>query len=237
MATSNSTLSPIERNTDFAAELLINRVMNGQLETINGKTINAASRLMATRHDATAFSCDVLAENVAWGKTIVQGTQNALTELVDQVKKIRETFSVDDASVRNSDIASSYVDQLNAILQTEVNGLKVLNGSGTGLDLNIGINSQDFINIGNANVLSGSAFSTLYTNLSITSGSDYSTISDYCDKAIEELYGAIANQGVKYKILDNRYVMLNDLASSYHDASDDQAVNMGGSMSVLNAFS
>ena len=235
MATSNSTLSPIERNTDFAAELLINRVMNGQLETKNGKTINAASRLMATRHDATAFSCDVLAENVAWGKTIVQGTQNALTELVDQVKKIRETFSVDDASVRNSDIASSYVDQLNAILQTEVNGLQVLS-SGTGLDLNIGINSQDFINIGNADVSSGPAFSTLRYNL--TNGvSGYSTISDDCDKALEELFGAIANQGVKYKILDNRYVMLNDLASSYHDASDDQAVNMGGSMSVLNAFS
>lgn len=235
MATSNSTLSPIERNTDFAAELLINRVMNGQLETKNGKTINAASRLMATRHDATAFSCDVLAENVAWGKTIVQGTQNALTELVDQVKKIRETFSVDDASVRNSDIASSFVDQLNAILQTEVNGLQVLS-SGTGLDLNIGINSQDFINIGNADVSSGSAFSTLYNKLS-TTGVDYSTISDDCDKALEELFEAIANQGVKYKILDNRYVMLNDLASSYHDASDDQAVNMGGSMSVLNAFS
>ena len=231
-----SSVSAVERDTDFTAELILNRVMNGQLATKSGKTINAASRLMATRHDATAFDCGVVAENVAYGKTIVQATQNALTELVDHVKKIRDICATDDPATRSQDVTQTLKAQLDSILATEVDNVKVLEN--TGLNLIIGINNNnETMTIGNANVLKGGEFNNLYDSLDDLTSESTEDIRDACDAAITELYGCIANQGVQYSILDNRYTLLNDLALTYHRASDEQAVHMGGSMSVLNAFS
>ena len=245
MASSNSSLTPVDRNTDFAAELVLNRVMNGQFTPESGRTINAASRHMGMRHDATAQTYDLLAENIAYGKTIVQGTENALTELKSQVEKIRDLWAVDDSSVRTQDIADSLKQNLDAILETEVNGVKILGGSnasnvGLGSDLTIGIDAVETIKIGGAAALNATNFRAFYNALT-SPGSFASTPSaqgmELCNKAITELVEKIATQGQQYKILDNRYTMYNDLASSYHTFSDEQVVNMGGAMSVLESFS
>ncbi|MBQ7738905.1 MAG: hypothetical protein IJT59_04565 [Desulfovibrionaceae bacterium] len=242
MATSNSSLTAVERNTDFAAELLLNRVMNGQLETSKGKTINGATRHMATCHDATAYTYGVLAENVAYGKTIVEGTQNALTELVDQVKKIRNIYSTDDSSVFDPSVTSALKSNIDSLLATEIEGVTVLGNSGRNLTL--GIEGNEQITIGKANVNNSTAhaaFHNFYDELSrLSNGTSTSTstqIRDLCDKAMTDLYGEIATQGQQWNILDNRYTMFNEMVSSYHQFSDEQAVNMGGSMSVLDAFS
>ena len=241
---SDSALTEVGRNTDFAAELVINRIMNGQLETKDGKTINAAGRLMATRHDATAYTYGALAENVAYGKTIVEGTENALTELKSQIEHIRDIFSADDLQ-NTQDLAESLLDNLDAILATEINGVKVLDN--TGFDVTLSIDGNETIKIGQGDARGGTYFGTLYneldalkTNTPIAPSTSLPTQSDivnHCNDALTELIAKIGTEGQNWGILDNRYVMYNDLASTYHTASDDQVVHMGGSMSILDSFS
>jgi len=216
---SSTSPSQLTQDSDFAAELLLNRIMNGQLASETGKTVTAANRALASTFDQTAQSYGVIAENVANGMTIVEGTQNALTELVDQVKSLSELCSSSENDSQAQSLALGIKDNIDAILASVVQGTTVLGDQGR--TLTIGEGGSETLDVGKAAInASGTAFNTLYTGLSSITPSSAQAL---CSDALDELYGAIAKQGAQYSILSNRYDLLNDLASTYHKASDDEA--------------
>ena len=221
--------SSLTQDSDFAAELLLNRIMNGQMQPESGRTVTAANRALASSFDQTAAGYGVLAENVAFGKTIVQGTQNALTELVNQVKSLGKLCSAADSALQAQTLALDIKQNIDDILATKVFGTDVLGNNGK--TIAIGEASSETMDVGQANVnAQGSAFNTLYTSLSSLTPS---SVEPLCSAAVDELYGAIAKQGAQYAVLSNRYDLLNDLASTYHKASDDEAKQQSASQTTL----
>ena len=81
----------------------------------------------------------------------------------------------------------------------------------------------------------GSQFEALYSSLS-SGTATASDIVSKCDAAIDELMSKVADQGVLWKELNNRYEMYNSLAETYHEASDAQGVSTSSTHVVLNTF-
>lgn len=245
MATSGIT-SPYQQGTDFASELLLNRVMNGQQEPESGKTITAANRALASKFDATSYTYGVLAENAAVGKTIVDTTQNALTELLDQVKSVGQNLTGLDGSTAQS-LAGVAVNALDAILATESSaapGKKLLQSDTFPITIGeIPTNSSDIgtvdtLTVGGINInASGLALDNLRTELvGIAGGTityDSARLAQLTSKAQDQIMGAIAREGSRQQILSNRYDLLNDLITSYHQASDDAAKQLYASDNTL----
>lgn len=235
MAPSTNT-SSLSYDSDFASELVLNRIMNGQLEPASKKTVTAANRALASDFDATGYSYGVIAENIAVGKTVVEGSQNALTEVMDQVKRLGEICSALDDPGEAQRSAREVWQNIAAIMKTEV-GLPNLQGSrvhvfhdaSSGpLNVTIGEGSNDVLPVGDIDLDALAGFNALHTAVNNGTISSANAMS-LCEDAVEDLLGAIANQGAKSQILSNRYDMLNDLISTYHEASDDSSKVIGPS--------
>ena len=134
MATSSSGLV---ENTDFAAELLLNKVMNGQYRAESGKTLTMAGRINAANLDATAKTYNVSAENIQKGSVIADATQDALTEMIALAKRVQEASLVTTDSNALSKLGTEFSNQFAALYDTEVEGVSVLQGT-TGVDLGLG---------------------------------------------------------------------------------------------------
>lgn len=220
-------------NSDFASELVLNRIMNGQLKSDTGKTVTAGGRATASRLNATAHANAVAASNVAAGLTLATGAQNALTELVKKVETLRK----DAAAAKDDDeakaIAATIRNDIDAILQTQIDATFVLGGKDGDKDLgtvSLGLDS------GNATVgvkvnEGTTKFKVLYGKLGSFTIED--ATSETMTNAINELYQDIALAGSQYETLNDRYEMINDLNTTYKTASDNQAITEGGSASSL----
>ena len=220
-------MATLSVNTDFSSELLLNRIMNGQMKTDTGKTVTAGTRSTAATLDATALSLGVTAAAVGSAKTIAQGTQSALTEVVSQLKSLRDALTSPGADAAT--LGGAYKTSLDKLLATTVDGNAVLGA--TGQDVKLGSGTAEKISIGGVNLANKTDFKALYTVLE-TAPTD-----TLVDKAITEVNTLIGLEGAKYSLLSNRVDMLNDLTTTYQTASDDQAVSTGGSASsLLNAL-
>ncbi|MBO4334610.1 MAG: hypothetical protein J5846_02085 [Desulfovibrio sp.] len=220
MATSSSGLV---ENTDFAAELLLNKVMNGQYRAESGKTLTMAGRINAANLDATAKTYNVSAENIQKGSVIADATQDALTEMIALAKKVQEASLVTTDANALSKLGTEFSNQFAALYDTEVEGVSVLQGT-TGVDLGLG----GSVSVG---VSGDTDLNALSTAIGTMAGGG--TISQNLDDIIAHLYVTVATEGSKASLLGNRYDTLNDLAANYKVASDNQAVTEGGSPTSL----
>ncbi len=230
-------------NSDFASELVLNRIMNGQLKSDTGKTITAGGRATAAKFDATAHANAVVATNVSKGVTLAQGAVDAMTELAAKVKKLQElagTASDDDEAQA---YATSIKNDINNILNTTVDGIAVLGGSEKTVDLGLGSGSLTlkYELKPTSTTDSSNAFKALYNalaNFTVANATPGATDTegnslDLCSPALEYLYQQIALAGSQVETLSNRYEMVNDLNTTYKTATDMQAVTGGGSASSL----
>lgn len=225
-------------NTDFASELVLNRIMNGQLKSDTGKTVTAGGRATAAKFDATAHANAVVATNVSKGMTLAQGAVDAMTELAAKVKKLQElagTASDDDEAKA---YATDIKDHIDKILATKVDGVTVLgNATANPNDLgvvNLGLGSGTLTLYHDINA-NDTAFNKLYVALDTfkVANATPNDTNDKCTAALEYLYQQIALAGSQAETLNNRYEMVNDLNTTYKTASDMQAVTGGGSASSL----
>ena len=234
MATvSPATGSGLTENLDFASELLLNRVMNGQLKAQSGRTISPASRAVAADLDAAARSYGVIASNVAAAKPIVDGAQSALTELAAVLEKTRDAMLGAPDAAAVSSLAAEARTEMDALLRASFDGVSPLgSGPGSTRSVTLGPGAGETMTVGGLNLGGGgTAFDTLYNSLDATL--TVAPTADAFNDAIAWLANLVARQGAQRNVLTDRYDMLSDLAATLHDASDDQAMTAGGSSSSL----
>lgn len=224
MATTSNT--GLVKNTDFSAELLLNKVMNKQYKTQSGNTLTLAGRLNASQLDSAAQRFGVQAENVAKAATFADGVQDNMTELLDLTKQVQSALNstTDTASLQR--LGNSFSSQFDGIVAASIDGAQLLGGT-KAADLGL---SSGTLTLGQSDI--SKAYSSLTSAIaSMANGSAYDPSN--LDTTIAQLNAGIAAEGSKASLLHNRYAALNDLASSYLNASNDQAVTEGGSASSL----
>ncbi|MCR5813545.1 MAG: hypothetical protein K6G15_03490 [Desulfovibrio sp.] len=218
-----TTSSGLVENTDFAAELLLNKVMNGQYRAESGKTLTMAGRINASHLDARARSYNVSAENIEKGSVIADATQDVLAEMIALAKKVQEAnLSTTDATSLTK-LGTEFSNQFSTLYNTVVEGISVLQRT-QGVDLGLG----GQISVGVSGDADLTALSTAVADLA-----GGSTTAQNLDDIIAHLYATVAAEGSKASLLGNRYDTLNDLAANYKTASDNQAVTEGGSPTSL----
>ncbi|MBQ9407182.1 MAG: hypothetical protein IJU37_10675 [Desulfovibrio sp.] len=231
MATAST--SGLVENTDFSADLLLNKIMNGQYRTNNGNTITMGGRINAAHLDVASRVNNADAANAAKAVTIVDGVQNALTEVLAVAKNAYEAAKTINDTTAMSRIGTEFSNELSKLLDTKLDGIQVLK-SQTAINLGAGSGS---ISAG-IDLSSEGAYVSLTKAVSsmaagTTGNAGYSVI----ETAINDLLGLVSVAGAQASLLNNRYDMLNDLSQSYHTASDHQVVTQGGnSTSLLNAL-
>ncbi len=229
MATTST--SGLTENTDFAAELLLNKIMNGQYRTTNGNTITMGGRINAAHLDVASRANNAAAGNVAKGVTIVDGTQDALTEILALAKNAYEAATTTTDSVALKKLGTEYSNQLARLIATTLDGVAVLGG--TTIDLGAGSGS---LSVG-VDITADAGYQALVSAISSMAAGDTTAAYSIMENAIKGVLGLISVAGAQANLLNNRYDMLNDLASSYHTASDHQVVTQGGNAtSLLNAL-
>ncbi|MBQ7607732.1 MAG: hypothetical protein IJU76_07140 [Desulfovibrionaceae bacterium] len=225
--------SGLVQNTDFSSDLLLNKVMNGQYSATSGKTITLAGRINASQLDTQATKYAVQAENVREGAVYADAVANALSEFADIAKRAGQiNASMSGEALKEA--ATGLKAELAELVKTKAdNGTDLFGASGPTVDLGQGAGTitlgQNSAN-GGISALS-SALSTLAEGSNITATGSGNTL----EVAQTKLLGEISDASAKAALLENRYTSLNDLISSYKNASDDQVVNAGGnSTSLLN---
>ena len=224
MATSSASSTGLTKNTDFAAELILNKVMNAEYRATSGNTLTLGGRMNASKLDATAHTYNVQAENIAKAKTLADATENALTELLALAKRAQEVNLVEN-STNLQRLGKEFQTQFNSLLTTEVESLKVLNGTKAA---SLGLGSGE-VTLG----VSGTADAGIAALSSALSSLAAGSSASNWDTVIDQLTTSLGVEGSKAALINNRYDVLNDLAASYKDASDAQAVTAGGSSTSL----
>lgn len=225
MASTDSSASLV-KNTDFSAELLLNKVMNSQYKPTSGKTLTIGGRMNASKLDADAVQFEAAAGNVERGGVVVDGAQDTLTELLDLAKQALKVASTTTDTDVIKNVGSTIFNQFSKLTTSTVDGLAF--GSTRALDLGLGASSMS-VGVATGDILNWATFTGALNSLS--AGSTVNTTA--LDAAIKGLDAAIASEGVKSVVIHNRYDVLNDLAAQYKNASDAQAVTAGGSPSSL----
>ncbi|MDD3766509.1 MAG: flagellin [Eubacteriales bacterium] len=158
-------------NTNMASELMQNslrKATNDLLKSMEkistGKKINSAADGAADLAIATGFFAQsqgsaVARENAQQGILLLQQADTALQKVIDDnLVKIRnlaveaadETYTQDQRDLLKAE-AQGYVDEINRLSQsTSFNGVKLLDGSATKMQLQIGANSSDTLEISSA---------------------------------------------------------------------------------------
>lgn len=221
-------------NTDFASELVLNRIMNGQLKSDTGKTVTAGGRATAAKFDAAAHANAVVATNVSKGLTFAQGAVGAMSELAAKVKKLQELAGSASSPSDAAAYALALKDDIDIILQTKEDGKDVLGETGISVDLGLGTGTgtegKKMALVYNIDA-DGTAFNDLHKELDADFTAEQANT--LCSAALEYLYQQIALAGSQVETLNNRYEMVNDLNTTYKTATDMQAVTGGGSASSL----
>jgi hypothetical protein len=228
MATTSNT--GLVKNTDFSAELLLNKVMNKQYKTQSGNTLTLAGRLNASQLDSAAQRFGVQAENVAKAATFADGVQDSMTELLDLTKQVQSALNstTDEDALRR--LGTSFTNQFTALVSSSLDNVALLGGTKSA---DLGLGSGTFA-LGQADIKN--AYANLTAAISSMNGGSTSDPA-LLDTTVAQLNAGIAAEGSKATLLHNRYEALNDLASSYLNASNDQAVTEGGSAtSLLNSL-
>lgn len=154
--------------------------------------------------------------NTQDGVSLAQTAEGALNEVSGNLARMRElaiqatngTLSSTDRTIIDTEF-QALIEEIDRISdETEFNGIALLDGSTTGVDIQVGVDSGDVINIGLTDVSTSALGMTSATN--VTSASNASSALADIDAAIDDINTARGDLGA----------FTNRLMSSYRSISN-----------------
>jgi len=228
----NVTSLNAQRNVARTQEALANSVQ--RLSTglrINSAKDDAAGLAISERLTTQVRGINVATRNTNDGISLAQTAESSLVEVSNNLQRIRElavqakngTNSDDDRTALNNEVAA-LKDEISRIAgSANFNGIKLLDGSSTSLQFQVGASNADVItaNLASANINSlGSNAITLANGApgsgDVTSAANAGTLIDAVDGALKQVSGARASLGA----LQNRFSsVINSLGNAVEAAS------------------
>ena len=228
-----------EATSSLASELLLNKIMNGQVQTSTGKTVTAAGRAVSSRLSSDAYELRTAEKNMAYGEGMVTAAQTQLTGIRDQLNSLKKNL----LDVQNTTAATSadfkavgsmitdvYSQISAAIAGAEYNGQKLLNST-TKVSLNAG-------NGMSIKVLGYKADTTVLKEIktkgaSVKDAATAKTAAEQIDTAIDQILKAESRYGESIKGLQNQQLILEDQGASMDAAAAGQSIAANNGASNL----
>ena len=232
----------ISGGSDLAAELLLNKIMNGQIKTESGKTVTAGTRAKSSELNRQAIEPSIASANVKAGTAKALEIQTHLTEAktyFENLDKALAGATLDTAKSLAKD-AQTYIANL---ALREVDGVAVFNAGST-TDVSLGVGTESLALGG---IALDTAFAVADTGLTaslagILAATDDTTLATAVgkartglDDAIDVSNAGLGLTGMQVSTLEGRSVILDDIAATYTDAATKQSiVATGGASGLLN---
>ena len=212
----------VQKNLEAATSSLntaIERMTTGF--KINSAKDDAAGMAVAIKLDTQLSSYDVASQNVAMGSSLLTTVEENEELVLGHLQRIRDlaeqaangAYSTDSKAAIAAEI-DSRVAEINRLSESvEFNGIKLLDGSKTSLNIQVGINGGDVIDIGgsmgstSATALLGGTYGGTAAGTEIVDGvSDTATAADVLtavDGAINTIKDRITKIGAFQNRLDS----------------------------------
>ncbi len=230
--------------SSLASELLLNKIMNGQVQTSTGKSVTAAGRAVANRLSSTAYELRTAEKNMAYGEGFVTAAQGEVSGLKDQLTSMKKNLMdvVNNQAATGTDFKNAGVAAKEAFAQytAALNGAKY-NGqalfSTTTLALNAG-NGLTIKVLGDDLKSKTTLMSGLQTAVAgATTAAKVTTALTAINNAISFLEGYEAKYGEDIKALQNRQLLLADQGASLDSTAAAQSVaSLSGASNLLSAM-
>lgn len=226
--------------SSLASELLLNKIMNGQVQTSTGQTITAAGRALSANLSGDAYKARVAETNMAYGEGLVSAAQNELSSLKDQLLLAKQ--NIIDVQNRNSatksdwekvaaDAKTMVMAAYNQATAAQYNGKTLAIGKSVSLNTGNGsINVLTGINVKTADIKGA-------TVIKGTTKGDLAASLKTLDKAINALIHQEATAAGQIKAVQNKALLLADQGANLDSAAASQGVaSMSGANNLLSAM-
>lgn len=232
----------------LAAELLLNKIMNGQVKTESGKTVTAGSRAKASELNRQAVAPSIASANVKAGVASAVQIQTLLTEAKTYFENLDKALA-DPTAVSANKLAADAIKFMDSFLAQEVDGVKVFadaTGGGTtpiDTEIDIDLGFGDTLTVGGIDY--GTDYVVATTGLSATL-TDLKTATDAnldatvlavrtgLEAAIKTANSNLGLTGMQVQTLEGRSAVLDDLSATFTDAASQQfVVGTGGAENLL----
>lgn len=234
--------------SSLASELLLNKIMNGQVQTSTGKSVTAAGRAVSNRLSSTAYEMRTAEKNMVYGEGLVSAAQSEVSSLKDQLINMKKNLYdvVTSQGANGTDFKTAGVAAKEAFAQysaavngAKYNGKELFTSATTGKqNLNAG-NGMTITVLGDNLKTTGDA-SVQTLKATLTKVNDKTSASNALtaiNDAISALEGIEAKYGEDIKALQNRQLLLADEGASLDTTAAAQSVaSLSGASNLLAAM-
>lgn len=232
--------------SSLASELLLNKIMNGQVQTSTGKSVTAAGRAVANRLSSTAYELRTAEKNMVYGEGFVTAAQGEVSGLKDQLTSMKKNLMdvVNNQAANGTDFKNAGVAAKEAFAQysaamngAKYNGQALFASTAKSLALNAG-NGLTISVLGDKLTANTAAFTNLKTALAnVTNQAGATGAISKINAAISALEGYEAKYGEDIKALQNRQLLLADQGASLDSTAAAQSVaSLSGASNLLSAM-
>ncbi len=214
----------------LAAELLLNKVMNGQLRSESGTTITAGLRSSANELNREALASSLDAAEVKKGQVVATEYQDAVTELHTYLNNAKASLVGADATTEARILAET-----NAYLtgmEEKTIGFTDADAT-TAAAVFDGTNSA-LVSLGGGETFKIGGNSTLNTAIAAFTAASGSTSANL-DTLLSNVNAELAATGLQVNLIEGRSALLEDVASTYADVAGEQyAIGANTTNDLLN---
>lgn len=228
--------------SSLASELLLNKIMNGQVKTSTGKTVTAAGRAISSRLGGDAYSARAAESNMAYGEGLTSSAQNELSSIKDQLLKTKQNLlnviansAATSKEFRSVGAAGSAVIKMvtSIAVGAKYNGQALLTSQKVSLNAGNGM-KMDVLGVRVTSIVTA-GMRTSFAAMTAKAGA--SRILGRINTAIDELIKQESILSDSVKALQNRQLLLADQGANLDNAAASQSLaDMGGASNLLSSM-
>ncbi len=204
-------------SSGLAAELLLNKVMNGQVKSESGKTITAGLRVASNELNRDALASSIDAAEVRKGEATAIEYQNAVTEMSKFLNNAKASLVGADSTTSDRIMSETvaYLTKMQAkTIGTAADGTTpTAVFAATAAPAVVSLGGSETYNIGgNADLIASIA---AFTAASGSTDANLTTL-------LGDVSAELAATGLQVNLIDGRSALLEDVASTYAEVAGEQ---------------